>query len=213
MRIVGRLTHSPPLVRLFNPPVHVARLPPARFFEPRKHSGRTQTPYSRSLSDCGRFLPLASAEIIQSRAASAAFFFHFHFCDAWRMKGKYSLDALAVRDTAHGESFVEPATLPSDHYPRKDLNSFFISFHHASVHAHTIANRKRFGIAFLLFFLNRTDDLIHKLVASRAAAGAHSHSKARVLQPEIANHLGTSTKQEQGQDNIRKSVKISRMCG
>jgi hypothetical protein len=52
------------------------------------------------------------------------------------------------------------------------------------VHAHAIANRKRFGITFLLFFLNRIDDLIHKLV-SRAAAGAHSHSKARVLQPEI----------------------------
>ena len=126
------------------------------------------------------------------------------------MQGKYSLDALAVRDAAHGESFVEPATLPADHYPRKDLNSFLVSFHDASVHAHAIANRKRFGIAFLLFFLNRIDDLIHKLVASRAAAGAHSHSKARVLQPEIANQLSTSTKHQLEQDTFRKSVKI---CG
>ena len=79
------------------------------------------------------------------------------------MQGKYPLDALAVRDAAHSESFVEPATLPADHYPRKDLDSFLVSFHDASVHAHAIANRKRFSITFLLFFLNRIDDLIHKL--------------------------------------------------
>ena len=129
------------------------------------------------------------------------------------MQGKYPLDALAVRDAAHSESFVEPATLPADHYARKDLNSFLVSFHDASVHAHAIANRKRFGIAFLLFFLNRIDDLIHKLVASRAAAGAHSHSKARVLQPEIANHLSTNTKHQLEQDTSRKSVKICGICG
>jgi hypothetical protein len=99
------------------------------------------------------------------------------------MQGKYPLDALAVRDAAHSERFVESATLAADDYPRKDLNSFLVSFHDAGVHAHAIANRKCLGIAFLLFFLNRIDDLIHKLVVSRAAAGAHSHSKARVLQP------------------------------
>src|ERR671918_2536889 len=118
------------------------------------------------------------------------------------MQGKYPLDALGVRDTAHGESFIEPATFPANHYADKDLDSFFVSFHDASVDAHAVANRKRFGIALLLFFLNRIDDLIHKLVASRAAAGAHSHSKAPVLQPEIANHLSTSTKHEQEQNNI-----------
>ena len=87
------------------------------------------------------------------------------------MQGKYSLDALTVRDAAHSESFVEPATLAADHYSRKDLNSFLVSFHDARVHAHAIANRKRFGIAFLLFFLNRIDDLIHKLVASARGCG------------------------------------------
>src|SRR5437764_9951880 len=87
------------------------------------------------------------------------------------MQGEHSFDALAVRDAAHGESFVEAATLPADHYPRKDLNSFLVSFHNASVHAHAVANRKRFGIAFLLFFLNRIDDLIHKLVASARGCG------------------------------------------
>jgi hypothetical protein len=110
------------------------------------------------------------------------------------MQGKYSLDALAVRDAAHGESFIEPATFPADHNAGKDLDSFFVSFHDASMHAYTIANRKRFEIAFLLFFLNAIDELIHKLPVSRSAAGAHSHSKAPVLQPEIAKHLSTRTK-------------------
>jgi len=33
------------------------------------------------------------------------------------------------------------------------------------------------------------------------------------LQPEIANHLSTSTKHKHEQDNIRKSVKISGIYG
>jgi hypothetical protein len=100
------------------------------------------------------------------------------------MQRKYPLDALAVRDAAHGESFVEPATLPANHYSGKDLDSFLVSFHDASVHAHAIANRKRFGIVFLLFFLNCIDDLIHKLVASRAAAGAHCPAGCAKLQTQ-----------------------------
>src|SRR5215472_8432911 len=105
------------------------------------------------------------------------------------MQREYALDALAVRDTAHGESFVDSATLPTNHYASKDLDPLLVSFHDASVHAHAVANRKSCCSVFLLFFLNSIDDLIHKLVASRAAAGAHSHSKALFLQPEIANYL------------------------
>src|SRR5262245_38719979 len=101
------------------------------------------------------------------------------------MQRKYPLNALAVRDATHGESFVDPATLAADHYAGKDLNSFLISFDDASMYAHAIANRKRLGIALLLFFLNGIDDLIHNGAASRAAAGAHCHSKAGVLQPKI----------------------------
>ncbi|HEY2047629.1 MAG TPA: hypothetical protein VGG93_13725, partial [Candidatus Udaeobacter sp.] len=56
--------------------------------------------------------------------------------------------------------------------------------HNPGVHAHAIANRKGFSVVFLLFFLNRIDDLIHKLVASRAAAGAHSRIGKHNLQPE-----------------------------
>src|SRR5438105_4488758 len=124
------------------------------------------------------------------------------------MQWKHSLHALAVRDPAHGESFVEPATLPADHYPRKDLNAFLVSFHDASVHAHAVANRKRRDLAFLLLFLNNVNDLVHKLIASRAAAGAHSPSKRTLLQPEIAKHLSSITKR-----TCRKSMKIRAICG
>jgi apolipoprotein N-acyltransferase len=129
------------------------------------------------------------------------------------MQGKYPLDALTVRDAAHGETFVDSPTLTANDYTGEYLDSFLVSFHNAGVHAHAIANRKRFGIALLLFFLNRIDDLIHKLLASHAPAGAHSHSKARVLQPEIANQLSTSTKHQHEEDNIRKSMKICLICG
>ena len=100
------------------------------------------------------------------------------------MQGKYPLDAFTVRDAAHRERFIQSATLPADHYPRKNLDSFFVSFHHPGVHAHAIANRKRFGVVFLLFFLNSIDDLIHKLVDSRAAACAHSRIGKHNLQTE-----------------------------
>ena len=129
-----------------------------------------------------RFFPFAAAKIIQFGAASAALLLHLDFCDTRRVQWEYPLDALAVRDAAHGESFVEPATLAPDHYAGKDLDSFLVSFHDASVHAHAVAHRKRFGITFLLFFLNRIDGLIHKLFASRAAAGAHCPARSVKLQ-------------------------------
>ena len=59
------------------------------------------------------------------------------------MQGEYPLDAFTVRDAAHRERFIQSATLPADHYPRKNLDSFLVSFHNAGVHAHAIANRKR----------------------------------------------------------------------
>jgi len=100
------------------------------------------------------------------------------------MQREYPLDALTVRDAAHRERFIQSTTLSADDYPRKNLDSFFVSFHDAGVHAHAIANRKRFSVVFLLFFLNGIDDLIHKLVASRAAAGAHSRIGKHNLQTE-----------------------------
>ena len=77
------------------------------------------------------------------------------------MQRKYPLDALAVRDAAHGESFVKPATLPTDHYAGEYLDSLLVSFHDAGVHAHAVPNRKCCRVVLPLFFLNRIDELIH----------------------------------------------------
>ena len=54
-----------------------------------------------------RFLALASAQIIQFRAARFAFLFHFHLGDARRVHGENALDALAVADATHGEGLVD----------------------------------------------------------------------------------------------------------
>src|SRR5205823_11649327 len=72
---------------------------------------------------------------------------------------------------ADRESFVEAAALPADHYAGKDLDSFLVAFHDPRVHTHTVTNRKRRDIAFLLLFLNNVDDLVHKLVASARGCG------------------------------------------
>src|SRR5262249_15857785 len=119
------------------------------------------------------------------------------------MQRKHPLHAFAVRNAAHSESFVDAAALAADHYAGKDLDSFLVAFYDPRVHAHAVANRKHRDIAFLLLFLNGIDDLVHKLVASRAAAGAHFHSEARVLQPETGDSR-TSTKHKHHQDNVQK---------
>ena len=128
------------------------------------------------------------------------------------MQRKYTLDALAVRDPPHGETFVEPATLPADYNAGKDLDSFLISFNDARVHAHAIANRKRFGIAFLLFFLYDIDDLVHN---SSPAARLRAHTLIRRLGFCNRNLQPFEHEREARAraGNVRKPVKISRICG
>ena len=129
------------------------------------------------------------------------------------MQGEYPLDALAVRDATHGESFVDSPTLTANDYAGEYLDSFLVSFHNAGVHAHAIANRKRFDIAFLLFLLNRIDDLIHKLLASRAVAGRTLSFEGSGFATRNPNQLGTSKKHQLEQGTCRKSVKIYGICG
>ena len=125
------------------------------------------------------------------------------------MNWKYPFDAFAIRDAAHGEGLIEPSPLPSDYHPSKDLDALLIAFHDAGVHTHTIADRKMGGIVFLLLSFNGINDLIHNLAGSRAAAGAHCHSEAQVMQPEI-----TLTGPHAVNKTLCKiSVKISRICG
>ena len=87
------------------------------------------------------------------------------------MQWKHSLHALAVRDPAHGESFIQTAALTTDHNAGKDLDSFLVAFYHSCMYTHAVANRKRRDLAFLLLFLNNINDLVHKLVASARGCG------------------------------------------
>src|SRR6266496_1181 len=98
------------------------------------------------------------------------------------MEWKHPLDAFSVRDAPDRERFVESAAFTADHYAGKYLDSFFVSFHLARMNAHTIANRKRRQIAFLLFFVDSIDDLIHKLVP---AARLRAHTLIR--RPRFCN--------------------------
>jgi hypothetical protein len=102
------------------------------------------------------------------------------------MQRENSLDALTIRDAPNGERFVESTSFTANHYAGKYLDSFFVSFHDARVNTYAITHGKRRQITFLLFFLDDVDNAIHKVVPPRATAGAHSHSEARILQPEFA---------------------------
>jgi len=78
------------------------------------------------------------------------------------MQRKYTLNAFSVGDSAHGECFIESPALTANDYASKYLDSFFVPFHHAGVNTHAIPDRKRRGVASVLFFLNGIDDLIHE---------------------------------------------------
>src|SRR5947209_13476063 len=101
------------------------------------------------------------------------------------MQWKHSFHALSVRNPAHSERFIQTAALTTDHDARKDLYPLLVTFHNTSVYTHAVANGKQRDIAFLLLFLNNINDLVHTLLASRVAAGAHFPSNRTLLQPEI----------------------------
>src|SRR5262249_23173639 len=114
------------------------------------------------LTHSRRFLALASAKIIQSAATHPALLLHFYFRNTRGVQRKHTLNAFPVGDSAHGECFIESATLTSNDYAREYLDSFFVSFHHTGVNAHAIPDRKRCHVALTLFFLNGIDNLIHE---------------------------------------------------
>src|SRR4029077_8215753 len=101
------------------------------------------------------------------------------------MQRENSLHTLAIRDAPNGERFVESTSFTANHYAGKYLDSFFVSFDYPRVNAYAITHGKRRHIPFFLFFRDDVDDAIHKVVPPRATAGAHSHSEARILQPEF----------------------------
>ena len=108
---------------------------------------------------------------MEFRPTGPALLFHFQLCDPWRMQRKYPLHPFAVRDPAHGESFIQPAALAANHDTGENLDPFLVAFYDPRVHAYAIANRKRRDLIFLLLFLNSIDRLVHKLVAGARGCG------------------------------------------
>jgi hypothetical protein len=78
------------------------------------------------------------------------------------MQRKDTLDTFSVRDSAHGKCFIESPVFTANDYASKYLDSLFVPFHHAGMNAYAIPDRKRCGVASVLFFLNGIDDLIHE---------------------------------------------------
>ena len=108
-----------------------------------------------------RFLALASAQIIQFRAAGFAFLFHFHLGDARRMQRKNAFDAFAVGYAANGKSFVQPASFAANDDARKDLDPFLVPLDHASVHTNAVADFEVSRLGLLLLFFDRVDNAVH----------------------------------------------------
>src|SRR6266480_2043682 len=92
------------------------------------------------------------------------------------MQRKDTLDTFSVRDSAHGECFIESPAFTANDYASKYLDSFFVPFHHAGMNAHAIPDRKRCGVASVLFFLNGIDDLIHEKLPLSARSGGRTVS-------------------------------------
>src|SRR5947208_9468113 len=115
------------------------------------------------------------------------------------MQWKHSLRALAVRDPAHGESFIQTAALTTDHNAGKDLDSFLVAFYHSCMYTHAVANRKRRDLAFLLLFLNNINDLVHKLVASARGCGRTLSFKDNAFATRNSGAFEQKQKPEHGQ--------------
>src|SRR4051794_26357543 len=114
--------------------------------DPGGRSGAAQGPESPTrlqlLPNRGRFLALAGAEVVQLRAASAAFLLHFNLRDARRMDRKHAFNPFAVGNPADGERLVQTAAFPTDDYAGKNLDSFLIALDHTGMHTHAVANLK-----------------------------------------------------------------------
>ena len=80
---------------------------------------------------CG--LTAELTEIVELRAAHAAFARHFDLVDRGAVDGEDSFHAYAVRHLADDEVFAESAVLAADHYAFKYLDTFAVSLFYFNV--------------------------------------------------------------------------------
>src|SRR6266436_2651970 len=115
-----------------------------------------------SLPHRGCFLTFAGTKIIQSGAANASLLLHLDLCNARRVQRENALDTFTVGDAAHGECFIQPAAFAPDDDSGEYLDSFLVSLHNPCMNADAVADLECVRVGFLLFFLDRIDDLVHK---------------------------------------------------
>jgi hypothetical protein len=89
---------------------------------------------------------------------------------------KHTLYTFALRDSAHGECFVQSPTFTANDNASEYLDSFLVAFHDTGMNAHAIPNRKLRYFASVLFFLNGIDDLIHEKFPFLARSGGRTVS-------------------------------------
>src|SRR5437588_9817028 len=98
------------------------------------------------------------------------------------MQRKTAVATLAVGNAAHGECFIEAAALASNHDAGENLNSFLVSFHHTGVDADAVTDFETVRFGLVLFFFDRVDDAVHKLLPGEAGVHfAPSQAKSKFL--------------------------------
>src|SRR5665213_2245623 len=124
-----------------------------------------------------RSLAGALPQIVQLRAPHAAAALDRDGGDARAVGLESALDALAVRDLAHGEGGVEAAVATGDDYTLVGLNPLAISLDHLDLHHHGIAGleiRHRAGHALSF---ERLDNVTHcRFLVSRALWRSNKNS-------------------------------------
>jgi hypothetical protein len=138
-----------------------------------------------SFPDRCRFLALASAEVIQLRAAGAAFLFHFYFRDARGMERKHALDTLPIRNAPDREGFVQPAAFAANDDAGKNLDSFLIAFHDPCMDPNSIADFEIRYVGLELFLFDCVDDAVHNGCPPGPLAGGHFQAEEGKMQMAI----------------------------
>ena len=76
---------------------------------------------------------LARTEVVQLRTTNGSATLHFDLRDARRVEWKYTFNALAVRNTADSEVFVDPGALAPNHDAGVNLDTLLVTLNNASV--------------------------------------------------------------------------------
>src|SRR3954471_18298761 len=99
------------------------------------------------LGDARRLAP-AATQVIQLGTAHRAAAHHLDAGDARAVEREHALDALAVRDLAHGEAGVDPGVAPADAHALVHLDALARALEHLHLDAQGVARIEHRDRAF-----------------------------------------------------------------